>query len=675
MPTVVVSGTGGNWSSTATWVGGALPAVGDDIVANATSGPLTVDSNRTCLTINFTNYTNATGFTISNGVTLTVSGTAITLGAGMTFTPGTTGILSTSNQAAITITFAGITIPNLNIGKTSTGGPTITISGTTPTVRNLVTFGTSAVILSGPALTITNSIVVNTTITSGSVMTFLGTVTMSGAGTLNTGFTVPALSTLIIGSNVFFSGNVTFASGSILTPGLFTVTITGGCTLDSSTVNWYNLNTTSNGHTITLTSDLNISNNLTWNNSSFSIVILAASGIRTVTVQGSVISTVVYDRYFLLNNIILNLVGRGTFAVARLGVSVGFTGVVNINTSDPVGYVIGSASFTGTNTMQLQSISLNLVGTSIASAFAGTSMILNAVTLDTNRSSVGGSNPIYTNITIDQGTSTFITDTTCTGNLIFLSTVSGVTLNGAKALFGGNLVGGAFNVLGTTTLEFTGNNPATWVSGSYRVNIIVNKSSGAVVTAGATISWGEINKTLTLNSTVNFASNLNTFTLNSSPNTINNSSVSQFFNMTIPNTAVLNINNNTTPILGTLSLLGSATFAGTHGWTCGTLTCSASNSTIILQSGVTYTTTTSVTMLGTNAARIVMRSNAPTATYAIWTLQNPATQSMVYVNAQGIDSNAGMTIYSFQGVILTSLPALNWYNGASQGTKAFTFVS
>jgi hypothetical protein len=48
---------------------------------------------------------------------------------------------------------------------------------------------------------------------------------------------------------------------------------------------------------------------------------------------------------------------------------------------------------------------------------------------------------------------------------------------------------------------------------------------------------------------------------------------------------------------------------------------------------------------------------------------------MVYVNAQGIDSNAGMTIYSFQGVILTSLPALNWYNGASQGTKAFTFVS
>ena len=129
-------------------------------------------------------------------------------------------------------------------------------------------------------------------------------------------------------------------------------------------------------------------------------------------------------------------------------------------------------------------------------------------------------------------------------------------------------------------------------------------------------------------------------------------------------------------IVGTLGITsGTTTFAGTAGWTCGTLTCSTASTIIVLQSGVTYTTTTSVTMLGTNAGRITMRSNAPTVSYAIWTLQNPATQSMVYVNAQGIDSNAGMTIYSFQGVILTSLPALNWFNGASQGTKAFTFVS
>jgi hypothetical protein len=48
---------------------------------------------------------------------------------------------------------------------------------------------------------------------------------------------------------------------------------------------------------------------------------------------------------------------------------------------------------------------------------------------------------------------------------------------------------------------------------------------------------------------------------------------------------------------------------------------------------------------------------------------------MTYVSGQGIDSNAGMTIYSFGGDIATSLVPLNWGLGASQGTKAFTFVS
>jgi hypothetical protein len=125
----------------------------------------------------------------------------------------------------------------------------------------------------------------------------------------------------------------------------------------------------------------------------------------------------------------------------------------------------------------------------------------------------------------------------------------------------------------------------------------------------------------------------------------------------------------------TITLLSSMTFTGTAGWTCGTWLCSVPGALIILQSGITYTTTTNVTMLGTNASKITIRSNAPTVSYAIWTLQNPATQSMVYVNGQGVNSNAGMSIYSFGGTILTSLPALNWYNGASQGTKAFTYVS
>lgn len=676
MATVTVSASGGtrNWSDTATWVGGALPLASDDIVANATSGTLTVDSNRTCLTINFTGYVNT--FTINNGITLTVSGTVVTLGAVMTYNQTTTGILSTFNaQATITITFAGITIPNLTIGKTNAGTQTITISGVAPTIKNLITTGTILIVLVGTALTITNSITLNQTINSGPTMTFSGTVTMSGAGILNTGFTVLTGSTLIIGSNVSASGNITFASGSFLIPGTFTFTISSTCTLDSNVVTWYNLNTTSNGHVVTLTSDLNISNNLTWAVPNFGIQIGSAT-VRTITVQGSVTSTAQYSRTFNLNNIILNMTGRGTFAVASVTPSAGTTCAININTSDPIGYVIGSATFTGANSMQLNGLTFTLVGTSVASAFSGTTLYLGGATLDTNRSLVNGSNPIYGAIIVFSGAN-FTTETTCLGSLSISSPTSGAGLNGAKVLFGGSLTTTVIS-LGTTTLEFIGSGAAIWGAGTYQNNIIVNKSGGAIVTTGASITYGAANRTLTMNSPVNFLANSTTLTLSGTPLTINNFIGSPFFNMTIPNTVTLILNGSTSVINNNLTLNGNAVFQGTVGWTCGTLTCSTAGSTITLREAVTYTTTNSVTMLGTNASRILMRSSDLTSPYVLakWTLTNtPAAQSMIYVSATAIDSSAGMTIYSFQGTTNgIDASTLNWGAGSQPATKSFTFV-
>ena len=127
----------------------------------------------------------------------------------------------------------------------------------------------------------------------------------------------------------------------------------------------------------------------------------------------------------------------------------------------------------------------------------------------------------------------------------------------------------------------------------------------------------------------------------------------------------------------TLTLVGtSMTFTGTAGWTCGTWLYSVPNGVIVLQSGITYITTTNVVMLGTNANKILMRSSDLTIPYVLakWTLTNtPAAQSMVYVSATAIDSSEGMTIWSFGGIIDSS--TINWGLGASQGTKAFTFVS
>jgi hypothetical protein len=154
---------------------------------------------------------------------------------------------------------------------------------------------------------------------------------------------------------------------------------------------------------------------LTWNIPNFGIQIVAAT-VRTITVQGSVTSTASYSRTFNLNNIILNLVGTGTFAVASITPSVGTTCAININTSNPTGYVIGSSTFTGVLPMQLNSLTFTLVGTSVASAFSGTTLYLSGSILDTNRSSVGGSNPNYANLTIFQGAN-IVTDTTILGHV------------------------------------------------------------------------------------------------------------------------------------------------------------------------------------------------------------------------------------------------------------------
>jgi len=274
-------------------------------------------------------------------------------------------------------------------------------------------------------------------------------------------------------------------------------------------------------------------------------------------------------------------------------------------------------------------------------------------------------------------------------------TASGTTINcsgASKVLLEGDLTstGGATTVI--DRLEFSGTTLSTVSAVTTSSNLFIRDLSFNKTGAGS------VNFTSTEFRLVIPAAGIYTWTHTSGAITYSPSSVvrieyggttstlvySESISLSTPSTinsllltvGILQLNS---PLRATtLTLTGAGiTFTGTAGWTCGTWLYSAGglNGFITLQSGITYTTTTNVVMLGTNANRITMRSNAPTVSYAIWTLQNPAAQSMIYVNAQGIDSNAGMTIYSFGGTILTSLPALNWFNGAAQGTKTFTFVN
>jgi hypothetical protein len=253
---------------------------------------------------------------------------------------------------------------------------------------------------------------------------------------------------------------------------------------------------------------------------------------------------------------------------------------------------------------------------------------------------------------------TYLTDVVC-GNFTIGNGTN--TYNGPGKIFAfGNYTVSAGAGIGSLVVELKGT--GTISTGIMYLVTILNSSGTYTLGASLQISNNFTCQTLTLNtatSTVTVTSGviLNTLGIN-------------WYNITIPTGATITINQ-LLSISNNLTLSGTNTFAGTAGWTCANLLCSTISSVIILQNSVTYTTTTSVNMLATAANPITMRSNTPTVTRAIWTLNHTATQSIVYVNSQGVDSNAGQTVWTFGGVITTALVPLNWNVGLKPPSLGF----
>lgn len=124
MATKTVAAGGGNFNVGATWVGGVAPVAGDDIVANATSGNLTLTATTVSLLgANFTGYTGTLALGAFNMLFQTAASTGITLATGMTIT-WTTGKFDI--RQTMTLTSAGKTVP-LNFQTSSL--VTLTLSG------------------------------------------------------------------------------------------------------------------------------------------------------------------------------------------------------------------------------------------------------------------------------------------------------------------------------------------------------------------------------------------------------------------------------------------------------------------------------------------------------------------------------------------------------------------
>jgi len=223
-------------------------------------------------------------------------------------------------------------------------------------------------------------------------------------------------------------------------------------------------------------------------------------------------------------------------------------------------------------------------------------------------------------------------------------------------------------ITGTAILAMTGtgnlSDTTAFATRGFRIDFEINTPGVITVISNLFFSNG---KTITYTSgTVN----VGLTTININGNTTINTSGINWYNLTVASVTNTITTNQALNISNNLLIQNNITFDGSNGWNCTNLLCSVAGSAITLQSGVTYTTSNSVNLLGTNASRISMVSSSA-STRAIWTLINGASQSVVYVNGTRIDSSQGQTIWSFGGVLNDTI---NWNIGSRPSPISFMYI-
>jgi hypothetical protein len=464
-------------------------------------------------------------------------------------------------------------------------------------------------------------------------ITFTNGLSVRGNVTFSAGMTTTGTANLIItGTSTLTSNGVQLSGGLEFAPFTFSLT---GTIADNWTVVGSLSRTGANNYTIT-----------------------GSGGVRIISVQGSFTSTLT------ITNITIRMSGTGNLSGA-LGTTGG--GTLEINTSGVISHN-GTLLFNG------------IVFTYTSGTFNSTATL-----------GCGFNNSVFNNWgnisraffafdwygSLSGQSITLNSDVYVTNNMTFTGNAGTNAMNGAayKLYLGGSITGATQRLTGTASIELIGSTNASITILILNNSLNINKNALATLTLNS-FTYGQTGGTLNYTSGI---LNLGTSTITISVNnncTINNMT---FWNLTI--LGLSTITQNVANIIQnnlTIAATNNVTFDGTAGWTCANLICITAGRIITLQSLVTYTTTTSVNMLGSNASRILMRSSDLTIPYdlAIWTLVNGATQSMVYVSATAIDSSLGQTIWSFQGTTNGIDPStLNWNPGTKPETQGITFVN
>lgn len=268
MATRTISNTGGNWNSSAAWVEGVVPVLGDAVGCTGTSGPLTIsDTGRACTSLNLTGYPNTLTMTFGLSVagSVTLGGTIV--GTGNLLINGISTITSngitwpgsfTSQISATTLADPMVVTGNVSIGNIVLNGSTLTCnanysktSGSGSGTTNIIIGGNSTIVAAGAVVnnpfTITSSgnVTISGTCNFGNSFTY-NSGTMLGASTPIIGFTLNA-PTMTLNALFTFPGrlnttqSLTFAGAYGFTVDDFTCT-TVGRTITFHAGNTYTMN-------------------------------------------------------------------------------------------------------------------------------------------------------------------------------------------------------------------------------------------------------------------------------------------------------------------------------------------------------------------------------------------------------------------------------------------------
>jgi hypothetical protein len=253
MATRTISDAGGNWNDTAAWVEGAVPVLGDDVVATATSGDLTVNVNTAGVGLDFTNYVS----TLHVTSTLELQNTkSFILSASMTITSaGGSPRLFTANLGTITSNGKVWPMAWLKGGSSSvTLTEDFTITGT------FTQSGGSGGAINGFTLYIGGGLSISDSCPGTTTFVLNGTGTWSGSSSLSKNLTINTAGTITLATNILYStGTFTYVAGTVVT-GTNIFQIGNNATLDTNGISFYNITMTSSATTLTINSLLTVTN-------------------------------------------------------------------------------------------------------------------------------------------------------------------------------------------------------------------------------------------------------------------------------------------------------------------------------------------------------------------------------------------------------------------------------